>query len=138
MKEGAVSEDIIAVMDVFATVADITDKGLPEDKNVAPDSRSFISSLMGQTSNPARTSVVTADMYGMQAIRMGDWKFIDNALPEELPANRRKNIQMPLELQLYNLSDDPAESNNLYETNPKIVKQLTEELNRIRTQESTR
>ena len=138
VKEGAVSEDIIAIMDVFATIADITGKGLPEDQNMAPDSRSFFSTLMGQKSDPARTSVVTADMHGMQAIRMGEWKFIDNTLPEELPENRRKNIKMPLELQLYNLSEDPAESNNLYESNPKIVKQLIEELNKIRSKESSR
>ncbi len=138
VKEGAVSEDIIAVMDVFATIADITGKGLPEDKNVAPDSRSFVSSLMGQKSNPARTSVVTADMHGMQAIRMGEWKFIDNALPEELPESRRSRIQMPLERQLYNLKEDPAESTNLYDTNPEIVRQLTEELNRIRSLDSSR
>ncbi len=138
VQEGTVSEDIIAVMDVFGTVADITGKGLPEDKNVAPDSRSFLSTLMGQKSEPARTSVVTADMHGMQAIRMGDWKFIDNALPKELPERRRQSIKMPLELQLYNLSEDPAESNNLYESNPKIVKQLTEELSRIRNQDSSR
>jgi len=138
VKEGTVSEDIIAIMDVFATIADITAKGLPEDKYMAPDSHSFFSSLMGQKSNAARTSVVTADMHGMQAIRMGEWKFIDNELPKELPENRRKNIQMPLELQLYNLTEDPAESSNLYETNPKIVRQLTEELNRIRARDSSR
>jgi len=138
VNEGDVSDDIIAVMDVFATIADITGNGLPEDKNVAPDSHSFFSSLMGQNKNPARTSVVTADMHGMQAIRMGEWKFIDNSLPEELPESRRNRIQMPLKQQLYNLSEDPAESNNLFDTYPEIVKQLSERLNRIRTQEATR
>ena len=38
---------------------------------------------------------------------------------------------MPLELQLYNLSEDPAESNNLYESNPKIVKQLNDRVTAI-------
>jgi arylsulfatase A len=71
-------------------------------------------------------------------VRMGDWKYIDNALPEELPEARRKQINMPLELQLYNLSDDPAESSNLYDQYPEIVKKLSEELNRIRAQASTR
>ncbi len=136
--EGTVSHDIIAVMDMFATIADITGKGLPEDKNVAPDSYSFLSSLMGNHDNPARSSVVTADMHGMQAIRMGDWKLIDNALPEELPESRRKRIQIPLMQQLYNLSEDQAESNNLYDKYPEKVSELSEELNRIRTQESTR
>ena len=125
-------------MDMFGTIADIITLGLPEDKDVAPDSYSFLSSLMGQKSMSARTSLVTADMHGMQAIRMGDWKYIDNVLPEELPESRRKNIKMPLEPQLYNLSEDPAESNNLYEENPDLVQKLKGELTRIREASSTR
>jgi arylsulfatase A len=138
VKEGVVSENIIAVMDVFATIADITGDGLPEDKDVAPDSYSFFSSLMGKMDTPARTSLVTADMHGMQAIRMGDWKLIDNTLPEELPEARRKRIKMPMELQLYKLSEDPAESHNACDQHPEIVKMLAEELSRIRTRESSR
>ncbi len=93
---------------------------------------------MEQKSKTARKSVVTADMHGMQAIRMGEWKLIDNALPEELPEGRRSRIKIPLELQLYNLEDDPGESHNLYDKYPGKVKELMEELNRVRTQESTR
>jgi arylsulfatase A-like enzyme len=136
VKEGTVSDDIIAVMDIFATVADITGDGLPEDKNVAPDSYSFYNSLMGQ--NNHRTSIVTADMHGMQALRMGDWKYIDNVLPENYPEQRKKRIDFPLELQLYNLSEDLSESRNVYDDNSKIVKKMTEELERIRSQESSR
>ncbi len=138
VEEGAKSDHIIAVMDMFGTIADITAKGLPEDKNVGPDSYSFLASLMGQKKEPARRSVVTADAHGMQAIRVGDWKYIDMVLPEELPENRRLSIKMPLEPQLYNLSEDPAESNNLYDANPEIVKQLREELKRIREASATR
>ncbi len=76
-------------------------------------------------------------MYGMQAIRMGDWKYIDMVLPEELPEGRRKNIKMPLEPQLYDLSEDPAESKNLYKQHPEIVKQLTGELEKIRALSAT-
>jgi len=136
--KGTVSEDMIAVMDVFATVADITGNGLPEDRSVAPDSYSFLPTLIGRGNEHARTSVVTADMNGMQAIRMGEWKLIDNSLPEELPEQRRQRIRTPLELQLYNLSDDPAEANNVVENFPDIEKKLSEELDRIRTQESSR
>ena len=138
VKEGTVSEDVIAIMDVFATVADLTGNGLPEDKNVAPDSRSFISSLKGEEKDTGRKSVVTADMYGMQAVRMGDWKYIDNTLPVELPESRRKNIAVPLKQQLYNLAEDPGERNNLFDKNPEVVIMLIHELQRIRNQESTR
>jgi arylsulfatase A-like enzyme len=137
IKEGAVSEDLIAIMDVFATVADVTADGLPNDKDIAPDSHSFLPELLGKSNNP-RTSLITADMHGMQALRMGDWKLIDNQLPEELPENRRKNIKSPLELQLYNLTEDISESSNLYTKKSDVAKKLTDELNRIRNQKSTR
>ncbi len=138
VKEGSVSSDIIAVMDVFATVADITGSGLPEDRNVAPDALSFFSSLMGKNNRPPRTSIVTSDMHGMLALRMGEWKYIDNTLPKELPEHRRKQIKTPLDPQLYNLSKDPAEEHNLYDQHPDKVKELLAELNRVRNLPSTR
>ncbi|MHA7830240.1 MAG: sulfatase family protein [Flagellimonas sp.] len=138
VEEGTVSDDVIAVMDFFATLADITGVGLPEDLDVAPDSESFINSLMGSSKDGGRKSVVTADMHGMQAIRMGDWKLIDNALPEGIPEQRLKTIQRPLHLQLYNLAEDPGEKINLYDKRPEIVKILTDELNRVRVQNYTR
>jgi arylsulfatase A-like enzyme len=138
VKEGVVADDIIAVMDMFATIADVSGRGLPENKEVAPDSYSFFPTLMGEENKTGRNSLITADMHGMQAIRVGDWKYIDNGLPEELPENRRKRIQMPLEPQLYNLSEDPAESKNLYEDRPEVVEKLIVELNRIRVLESSR
>ena len=138
VEEGTTSENLIAIMDIFATLADITANGLPEDKSVAPDSRSFYSTLMGNEQSTIRTSLVTADMHGMQALRMGDWKYIDNTLPEELPEVRRKRISMPLKQQLYNLTEDPAENMNLADKNPEMVNKLIKELNRIKNRESTR
>ena len=111
---------------------------MPENKSVAPDSHSFYPSLGGRKNPAARTSAVTADMHGMQAIRMGEWKYIDNQLPEELPERRRSRIQMPLELQLYNLNDDPSESANIIDMHPEVVKKLRDELEKIRTQKSSR
>jgi hypothetical protein len=69
---------------------------------------------------------------------VGDWKYIDNELPDNLSEERKKRIKFPLELQLYNLSEDISESANLIENNPEIVNKLTRELERIRNQESSR
>jgi len=125
-------------LDVFATIADITDNGLPEDKNVAPDSHSFLPALMEKDNNNPRTTVVTANMHGMQAIRMGDWKLIDNTLPSGFPEERKKMINMPLKKHLFNLTDDPAESKDLIDKNPEIAEELLMELNKIRNTNSTR
>jgi arylsulfatase A len=138
VSEGKVSDDLIAIMDVFATVADITGNGLPEDKTIAPDSKSFLPTLTGEQNSSSRSSLITADMHGLQAIRVGNWKLIDNKLPEELPESRRRHIDMPLQLQLYDLSEDLSESNNLYKNNPQKAKEMMDKLKRIRKVSSTR
>lgn len=54
---------------------------------------------------------------GQQAVWMGPWKGIRvNML--------RNNNPNPLEIELYNLEDDPSESNNLAEERPEIVQQI--------------
>jgi arylsulfatase A-like enzyme len=81
--------------------------------------------------------MVTADAKGMHAIRVGDWKFIDNAPPEGFPEKRMNQFKNE-EQQLYNLKEDPAEQNNLFAKYPEKAKQLLDELNRIRNASSTR
>ena len=133
----SVSDDLINLTDVFATVADITGDGLPNNKEVAPDSYSFLPSLLKKDNKHPRTSMVTADAKGMQAIQMGEWKLIDNTPPEGFPENKMNQYKNE-KPQLYNLVEDPGENVNLYEKNPQKAKQLLDELNRIRRASSSR
>jgi len=129
VKEGTVSNDMINLVDIFATVCEITDGKLPNSKNVAPDSFSFLPSLTQSKKTHERISMVTADVKGTHAIRRGNWKYIDNTSPQG-----KKNGKA----QLYDLADDPSESVNLYDKKPGIAKKLLDELNRIRKVRSTR
>ena len=81
--------------------------------------------------------MVTADAKGMHAIRMGNWKYIDNTPPEGFPENRMNQYKNE-KPQLYNLQEDPAEKNNLYDMYPKKAREMLDELNRIRNASSTR
>lgn len=137
IEEGSVSNDLINLLDVFATLADITKVGLPKSKDVAPDSFSFLSSLSNKKNQHQRTTMVTADAKGMLAIRMGDWKYIDNTPPENFPENRMAQFKNETP-QLYNLIEDPGEMHNLYSEKPEKAKQLLDELIRIREASSTR
>ena len=119
---------MICVMDIFATICEITDGKLPASKDIAPDSISFLPSLI-QSEKKGRDSLVTADVYGLHAIRRGNWKYIDNTTPEG------KTKGKP---QLYDLTQEPSESINLHDKNPEIAKALSDELNRIRKVRSTR
>ena len=138
VSKGTSSDEMINVMDIFATVCEITDGKLPESKEIAPDSFSFLPSLVnGKVSKP-RQSMVTADAAGMHAVRLGDWKYIDDTPPEGLPQKRLNQILKTFKPQLYNLATDPAEKVNLLDEKPKKVEELKKELNRIRAAKFTR
>jgi arylsulfatase A-like enzyme len=137
VKEGSVSDDMINLLDIFATVCEITDGNLPESKDVAPDSYSFLPSLLNKTNPHPRTSMITADANGMHALRDGDWKYIDDTPPDGLPENRLKQLER-FEPQLYNLNQDPGETTNLYNENPDLVEKLIEKLNSMRDAKFTR
>ena len=129
VEENSVSNDMISLVDIFATVCEITDGKLPNSKDVAPDSFSFLPSLTRSKKTHERISMVTADARGAHAIRRGNWKYIDNTFPQ----GKKKGKP-----QLYDLAADPSESVNLYAKKPEVAKKLLDELNRIRKVRSTR
>jgi len=137
VKAGSTSHDMINMVDVFATVCDITDGKLPDSREVAPDSFSFLPCLKQSRKAHQRTSMVTADARGMHAIRMGNWKYIDNTTPQAWSQGERGTFKNA-KPQLYNLTDDPSEDVNLYAKKPEIARALSEELSRIRRARSTR
>lgn len=132
VKAGSVSHDTINMVDVFATVCDITEGKVPESKDVAPDSLSFLASLTQSDKKHSRTSMVTADARGMHALRKGNWKYIDNATPQAWSQGKPGTFKNARP-QLYNLADDPAETQDLADAKPEIVNELAEELKRIRS-----
>ena len=137
VEERSVSDDMVNLLDIFATVCDITEGSLPASKDVAPDSYSFLPSLLGKANPNPRTSMVTADASGMHALREGNWKYIDNTPPDGLSDDRLEKLK-EFEPQLYDLSNDPGERTNLYQMNPDKVKEMSKLLNYIRNADFTR
>jgi arylsulfatase A-like enzyme len=129
VKENTISNNMINLIDIFATVCEITDGKLPNSKDVAPDSFSFLPSLMQSKKTHGRISMITADARGIQAIHKRNWKYIDNTSPQGRKAGKA---------QLYNLANDPSERVDLYDKKPEIVKELSDELDRIRRVQSSR
>jgi hypothetical protein len=81
--------------------------------------------------------MVTVEAKGMQAIHMGDWKYIDNTPLENFPENRMKQFKSETP-QFCSLAEYPGEKNILYNYKKKKAKQLLDELMRIREASSTR
>ena len=126
---GSTCDQLICFTDMLATFAEVNETKLPD--GAGPDSLSILPLLEG-SQEPTRHSIAMQAGSGMMMIRKGDWKFI-NALGSggfSNPKSVKRGKNDPSG-QLYNLANDIGETKNRYESEPAIVKELTEELSRI-------
>ena len=129
---GTVSKELVELTDLLATAAAITGVDLPP--GAGPDSRSILPALLNEEpAQPVREYAVHHSYRGVFAIRQGPWKLI--------PARGSGGFSRPRQLdpaeeggppgQLYNLQSDPAETSNVYDQHPDVVKRLSELLKQI-------
>lgn len=123
---GSKSEQIISLVDIMATCADAAGVQIPE--TAAEDSVSLMPVLKGKdVKGPLHEAVICHSAYGVFAVRKGKWKLQYSAgsggwsEPKDAAA---KKLGLP-KWQLYDLSADPKETNNLINNHPEIVKELT-------------
>lgn len=142
IKAGSQSGKIVALTDVFATVAEMMNR--PLKWNEGEDSFSFLYELEGRKPVQAvRESIVVDSKSGVFGIREGDWKFIAGQGGGGAHWDSAKNIRMSTHEwnysqnydnppgQLYNLKEDPGERTNLYYSHPEIVVKLRSRLREI-------
>lgn len=104
---GTSSDHISAFQDVLPTLAELAGAETPEDL----DGISFLPSLVGENQTPHDYLYWEFPAYnGQQAVRKGPWKAI------------RKDIQKGnLTLELYHLTEDPTEANDVAADHPDFV-----------------
>jgi arylsulfatase A-like enzyme len=112
-----------AFWDVFPTIAEITGAKIPENT----DGISFLPTLLGNENEQEKHEYLYWEFHergGRQAVRKGDWKLVKyNVLDPEKTTT-----------ELYNLSTDLGEENNVAEQHPEIVKELSEIMKNARTE----
>jgi arylsulfatase A len=124
VKEGSSCDDTICLTDLLATVADILGCDLPA--NAGEDSVSFLPDLLGRAAGPVREATVHHSINGSFSIRQGRWKL------ELCPGSGGWSYPQPGEarilglpgVQLYDLTRDIGERENLQSKHPEIVEHL--------------
>ncbi|UBM58697.1 arylsulfatase [Marinilongibacter aquaticus] len=132
VKAGTVSDFPTTLTNLLATCADLLNIKL--DENTAEDSQSILPVLLGdQAAQTEAMPIVHHSSRGFFAIRKGEWKLIDRlgsgGFSEPAIVEPKKGEAIG---QLYNLSQDPSETTNLYADEPEKVKELTEDLEHIK------
>ena len=129
---GTVSTELIELTDLLVTAAAIVGAELPP--GAGPDSRNILPALLSvKPAQPVRDFAVHHSYRGLFAIRQGPWKLI--------PARGSGGFTQPHGLdpakeggppgQLYHLESDPAETRNVYDEHPDVVRRLSELLEKI-------
>jgi len=133
VEPNSLSRQTICFTDLMATFASLVGAELPD--GAGPDSFDFSQVLFGQQpeDQPIRDQLVIESGSGLMTIRSGDWKLIDGLGSGGFtkPSKIKPGPQDPAG-QLYNLSSDIGESENLYHQKSDVVKRLIKLLTRIR------
>jgi arylsulfatase A-like enzyme len=134
IKAGTVSEELVGLIDLMATCAEVVGQKLPA--SAGEDSESFLPVLQGARMQAAvHEALVHHSGGGMFAIRQGDWKLIEGLGSGGFtPPHSVKPQPDGPKGQLYNLAKDPQEKQNLYDKHPEQVKRLGELLEKYRKQ----
>lgn len=133
VKERTITEQTICFTDLLATFADVCGRKLAGGDG--PDSFSFLPVLLGRQPDdqPVRGPIVMqAGSSPAMMIRSGDWKLIDRLGSGGFskPTAIKPGPDDPTG-QLYNLRNDPAERNNLYQNYPGRVAELTRLMEKV-------
>ncbi|MFI3282243.1 MAG: arylsulfatase [Rikenellaceae bacterium] len=132
--KGTVSDRLISLTDIFATIADIVDVSY-DSKRFAEDSYSFADEILeGSKVENRREMAIHHSANGNLALRSGDWVFInaqqgnDTGEPEWFRERigGAKNLGTPCEL--FNLKTDPKQTTNLINDYPEKGAELQREL----------
>jgi arylsulfatase A len=122
---GSQSSETISLTSLMATCAGIVKTGLAE--NEGEDSHSILPLLTGNISDDEQPeALIQQSSRGLFVIRQDDWKLIQGlgsggfSIPESI---KPKEGEAPG--QLFNIKEDPSETNNLYLKYPEKVEKLS-------------
>lgn len=129
IKAGKRNDALFSQVDFYASFAKLV--GVQVEQNMATDSRDYLSTLLNKKSL-SREYLVEHSLTNTLSIIKGNWKYIE---PSGAMAVNKKtntelgNLKAP---QLYDLSNDPGETNNLAEKYPEKLTEMKNLLESVR------
>ena len=125
VKAGSRSDQLVCLVDLLATCADLLEVKLPA--NAGEDSVSLLPAFFGTAAAPLHEAVVSHSINGSFAIRQGRWKLElcpdSGGWSDPKPGSKAAQTLPPV--QLYDLLPDVGERTNVWQLHPEIVAQLT-------------
>lgn len=123
IKPKTTNDQLICLVDFFATVADVIGKELPPGS--CEDSMSFLAALEGEPVVSQRTGIVHHSLTGHFGYRTKNWKLLLARGSGGWSSPKEQQVPVgTVEGQLYKITDDIAEANNLYESKSDVAKRL--------------
>ena len=136
---GVTTDRLFCLTDVLASFAGLCGTPLPD--GAGPDSFNMLPTLLHkQDEITGRAELVTASYRGFLTLRQGKWKAVfgtkwTGGYPHELVGGLPPAGTLPDDPaigQLYDISVDPFEQEDLWKKRPEVVKSLLRELERIK------
>jgi arylsulfatase A-like enzyme len=130
---GTTATQMVSVVDILATTAEIVGTPLPAKEVGAEDSRSFLPALIpGAAEAKGREDLIVHSADGVFALRKGRWKWIEGVPVDEIKEAVRKANKDQYRSQLYDTVADPAETKDVSAEHPEVVAELKDLLRRYR------
>jgi arylsulfatase A-like enzyme len=128
IKPGTTSEALISQVDLLASFGSLAGQKVPRENS--PDTVDVLPALLGQSKTARRSLVEHAGTLGLVE---GDWKYIEPGKGARMNANTNTEMGNDPAPQLYNLTKDLGERNNLAAQFPDRVKAMAGALERIKS-----
>jgi arylsulfatase A len=123
IKANQTANATVSTIDIYAFLADYIGNNKGLTKQDAPDSYSFKTVVENTSTNYQRPPLVHRDAQGRKAVRFGSWKYIET---------KNENSKNPTDKeQLFDLTKDEAESNNIVSKELEKTKEAQEYLNQV-------
>jgi arylsulfatase A-like enzyme len=126
---GKVNNALFSQVDLYASLAGLA--GVKVDAGQAPDSKNHLPVLLNQN-NKSREFLVEQSLNSTLSLLVGNWKYIEPSNGPKINKDTNTELGNLPAPQLYNLSADPGETNNVAAAKPDKVKEMQEQLAKIR------